>query len=124
MLKPNLATSGTPQGIHDCEAKLLIDDIDYCSHCCDTPSKYEQNRAVDPEKLWAYPYYEDVEWQCADNVGNNKVSTADGQGVFGGDPYGFIMVDGPDHAISHSFATDFTVLRRDERIAVMETKPF
>lgn len=98
VLEPNLAPSGTPQGILDCEAKLLTDHIEYFSYCCNPPSKYEQNRAVDPEKLWAHPYYENVEWQYADNVGNKKVSTADGQDAFGGDPYGFVMVDSLDHA--------------------------
>lgn len=117
--EPNFATSGTPQAIQDCGAKLPTDNIDYFSYCCDPPSEYEENWPVDPEKLWAHPYYEDVEWQYADNYGNNnKDGTADGQDAFGDDPYGFVMLDGPDHAISHSFAKDFTVVRREEKITV------
>lgn len=117
--EPNFATSGTPQAIQDCGAKLPTDRIDFFSYCCDPPSEYEENWPVSPAKLWANPHYKDVEWQYADNFGNNNKDTkADGQDAFGDDPYGFVMLDGSENAISHSFSSDFTVVRRNEKINV------
>jgi hypothetical protein len=58
-----------------------------------------------------------VAWQYSANYGNNdrEKEPAPG-GTFGQDPYGFVMLDGPEGAISGSFPNDFTIVRREARI--------
>ncbi|ETS82826.1 hypothetical protein PFICI_04702 [Pestalotiopsis fici W106-1] len=87
--------------------------------CCDPPESYNKKWPVDPSYLWE-DYYDstgdDVEWAYQDNYGNNNDQSSPDSG-YGGDPYGFIMLDGPPGSIDSTFSSDFTVTRRSEYIA-------
>ena len=114
----------TTGSIVDCEAMYPGDpgwDPDF-QLCCDPPTEYNNNWPVDPKFLWSNPYYEDVQWQYADDFGENNKdgSPSDPTTQMGQDPYGFVMLDGPAGAISSSFSQDFTVVRKEKRVPMVK----
>jgi hypothetical protein len=89
--------------------------------CCDPPSIYTEQWPVLPSYLWSDVsdnHTDDVTWQFADDFGNNDLDILphDPTTDPGADPYGFVMMDGPEGSISNAFSKSFTVIQRDEPV--------
>ncbi len=92
------------------------------SYCCDPPEDKEGKWPVDPAYLFAKPDEEtgsDILWAYQDNYGNDDGQTSPDE-AYGGDPYGFIMLDGPPGSVDGSFASTYTVARSLEHMPVVK----
>ncbi|KAI6080959.1 hypothetical protein F4821DRAFT_265394 [Hypoxylon rubiginosum] len=91
--------------------------------CCSPPSRFTDEWPVDPNYLWDNAWTgedDDVSWQWSNNFGNNNEDTSpiNLEDNPGGDPYGFVMLDGPPGSIAGQFDRQFTVLTRDEPLNI------
>ncbi|KAF3229694.1 hypothetical protein TWF106_000082 [Orbilia oligospora] len=81
-------------------------------YCCDPP--WDENLPVDPKYLWANPSGEENLYSYQENYGNNDHRGWPGDTDPGDDPYGFIMLDGPEDALQSQFPDDFEIIHKDD----------
>ena len=104
----------------DCSAYPQMNNVEpEYGLCCNPPNPLKKKLPVDPSFLWSDSHKEDGSenvWEFADDFGNNNQDTTpDNQYENpGSDPYGFIMLNGPDGSLNDNFAKDFTVVGEKE----------
>ncbi|OAA77046.1 Chitinase II [Akanthomyces lecanii RCEF 1005] len=104
----------------DCSAYPQMNNVEpEYGLCCNPPNPLKKKLPVDPSFLWSDPHKEDGSenvWEFADDFGNNNQDTTpDNQYENpGSDPYGFIMLNGPDGSLNDNFGKDFTVVSEKE----------
>jgi hypothetical protein len=90
------------------------------SYCCNPPSQYNNKWPVDPTYLWSDAYTaegSDVLWSYADDTGNNNMDSGPSDPEsYGGDPYGFVMLDGPADSLDSDFSSNYNIVRRSAEI--------
>ncbi|EGX88796.1 bacteriodes thetaiotaomicron symbiotic chitinase, putative [Cordyceps militaris CM01] len=108
----------TQRRIHNCDTYQLPPGLDaHFPYCCDPPGRYNSKWPVDPEKLFEIYYNQpnnsDVVWSySAEGSNNDRKNPSGGGGGYGDEAYGFVMLDGPEGSIDHSFSTTYSVVRK------------
>ncbi|KAM3447483.1 hypothetical protein MY3296_008663 [Beauveria thailandica] len=119
-LIPHTSINWVKKDAIDCSAYPQMNIVEPAyGLCCNPPSPFKKKLPVDPSFLWSDAHKEDAAenvWEFADDFGNNNMDTTP-DNLYenpGDDPYGFIMLNGPDGSLNDNFGKDFTVVSDKE----------
>lgn len=79
---------------------------------------YSDKKHTDPTYLWdgvSDDDNDDIQWAYSNDYGDNNHQNSPGDD-YGDNPYGFVMLDGPEGSIDSSFDSTYTVTRRQEHL--------